>query len=176
MKENTKQETAIINFDFPNNDFQIEEEFEFAQKINKIMTGGIEFHEELGEKIIYYYEWKGGFFRRRLEGFWAITNYRVISLKLNEDELIQIPLKYVDIAVTDSHNISQSNSVGYGVGLPGSIALGMGAISRKGVSIRIGNLNFIFNGGIVMQFQNIPDPTGIKQLVYAVKKQMYHKK
>jgi len=90
-----------------------------------------------------------------------------------EKRLIQAPLKYVDIAVTEQHSITESRGMAYGAGLPGSIAIGAAVIQRTSNSRRFGTLNFVFNGGTHLEFFNVFDPVGVRQLIKIVKKQMY---
>jgi len=146
---------------------------EFENKINKIMSGGFVLREDLGENPFWYFEWLGGIFTKKIEEIWAISNYRVMKMNFFEKRFIQAPLKYVDIAVTDQHTISESRGVAYGAGMPGSIALGAAVIQRTSKSQRFGTLSFILNGAIHLQFFNVFDPVGVRQLIKTVKMQMY---
>jgi len=104
-----------------------------------------------------------------------LTNYRVIYGNNKTDEFTQVPLKYVDVVVMNSHSTFQSTGIGYGGAMPGSLTLGVGVMNRRGVSQRIGDLVFVLEGQIVLEFTNVADPTGIKSLINQVKKQMNSK-
>ena len=155
--------------------YQIEPEENQEEKINKIMNGGFTLQETLGEKPIWYFEWLGGIFSKSVEEIWVVSNYRVMKMNFFENRLIQVPLKYVDVAVTEQHSVTESRGMAYGAGLPGSIAIGAAVIQRTSNSRRFGTLNFVFNGGTHLEFFNVFDPVGVRQLIKIVKKQMYGK-
>jgi len=150
-------------------------EDEIETKIQKIMDGGFKLQTELGEKPIWHFEWVDGMFSKSIQEIWSISNYRVLKMDVRIGRLIQVPLKYVDVAVTNVQSIGQSRGVAYGAGMPGTIAMGVAVMNRVYKSARFGILNFIADGGIALQFHNILDPNGVKQLVKTVQKQMYGK-
>jgi len=157
----------------PFSNIVVDSEREQEEKINIIMNNGFNLQEKLGEKPFWYFEWLGGIFSKKVEEIWAISNYRVMKMDFVERRFIQAPLKYVDIAVTDQHSITESRGMAYGAGLPGSIAIGAAVIQRTSNSRRFGTLSFILNGGIHLQFFNVFDPVGVRQLIKTAKKQMY---
>jgi len=140
---------------------------------NEIMNSGFQLQEKLGEKTFWSFKWLGGWGGKRVDELWAISNFRIIKMNFVDEFLIQVPLKHVDVTITDQHRISVSRGIAYGAGLPGSIALGAAVIERRSTSGSFGTLNFVVNGAIQLQFFNVADPAGVRQLVKVVKKQMF---
>lgn len=153
--------------------YELYDDKEYSQKINTIMESA-SIKEELGETVLWYNileERK--MFRVKTKELWIITNHRVLQIDGKRGAVIQLPLKYVDIVVVNARTDYQSEGVGVFVGVPASIASGMGFLQRKGSSRRIGDLVFLLNGQILLIFNNVLDPSGVKRLIDQAKRQMY---
>ena len=175
VEEDGVPDFAKVNISLPNYKFTIEDEdVEGVKKLHQIMKS-LTIKKELGEAIIWENYFEEGIFFKKTTEFWIITNYRVIYGNNKTDEFTQVPLKYVDVVVMNSHSTFQSTGIGYGGAMPGSITLGVGVMNRRGISQRIGDLVFVLEGHIVLEFTNVADPTGIKSLINQVKKQMNSK-
>lgn len=146
---------------------------EYAQRIGTIMESwGVK--EELGETILWGHVVQSRrFFKVKTKELWIITNHRVMHVNNEIEDVIQLPLKYVDVVVMNARNDHYSEGVGAFVGVLASISSGMGFLQRRGTSRRIGDLVFLLNGQILIRFFNVFDPTGVKQLIYQVKRQLY---
>lgn len=163
---------AKITITIDSYEMQLYEDENYARKIGTIMETG-DVKEELGEAILWYHEVKKGWFIPKTKEIRLITNYRIMKHDMETDKAIQLPLKYVDAVVMNSRSDYQSQGVGVFVGVPASISSGMGFLQRRGTSRRIGDLVFLLNGQVLLTFNNVFDPAGVKQLIYQVKKQMH---
>ncbi len=167
--------SAEVNISFPHYEFIFEDEdVEGVKKLHQIMEN-LEIKEKLGEAIIWEHYFEEGIFFKKTKEFWIITNYRIMYGNYKTDVFLQVPLKYVDVVVMNSHSSFQSTGTGYGVAMPGSLAFGVGVMNRQGTSQRIGDLTFILEGQVILEFTNVADPTGVKNLINQVKKQMNSK-
>lgn len=145
---------------------------EYTHKLERIMES-VTVKTELGETVLWHHRVKGFFGGTKRD--WLITNYRVIFIDYKANQVLQLPLKYVDVVVMNARSDYQSEGVGVFVGVPASIASGMGFLRRQGSSRRIGDLVFLLNGQILLAFCNVLDPSGVKRLIEQVKRQLYGK-
>ena len=175
VDESKPHGSAEVVISFPHYDFTLEDEdVEGVKKLHQIMKD-LEIKEEIGEAIIWEHYFEEGIFFKKTREYWIITNYRIMVGNYKTDVFRQVPLKYVDVVVMNSHSSFQSTGYGYGVAIPGSLGLGVGVMNRQGSSQRIGDLTFILNGQVILEFPNVYDPTGVKNLINQVKKQMSKK-
>ena len=174
--DNEGPDSVTINLQLPEGNIMLHDnDVELVKKLNQILCDP-DIKSELGEQIIWNSNFEEGIFWRKIRICWIITNYRVIYSDFKTGEFVQIPLKYLDVVVMNSHSSFQSEGFAMGAAMPGSLAIGAGVMQRKGTSIREGDLVFIVDGQVLLKFFNVFDPNGVKNLVNQVKKQMYGKK
>jgi len=162
------EETLKIVFDIEGKKIEIEEKKDVAQKIAKIMADVGTIQHELGENVLWKAEKKEGFLGKKLT-LYGITNYRIIYG--SAEKQIQFPLKYIDIVVMNSHRAMARTGIGGFTALGRGI--GIGAMQSTGKSVNVGDVNFLFQGDILITIPNVIDPAGLKNLVTQVKKQMF---
>jgi len=165
--DKSAEETLKIMFDIEGKKIEIEEKKDVAQKIGKIMAG-LDIKKELGENVLWNAEKKEGFLGKKLT-LYILSNYRIICA--SEEKQISLPLKYVDIVVLNSHRAMARTGIGGFTALGRGI--GIGAMQSTGKSVTIGDVNFLFQGDILITIPNVTDPAGLKNLVTQVKKQMF---
>ena len=158
-----KEEFGDINFEFGEKTITVKERRDVAEKFAKIMNldNGL-LNEEFGENLLWKAEEKKGLFKKPKT--YMITNYRIQYLD-SDKEFLQMPIKYLDIVVMNSHRESSRNGVG-------AFASGMGGFVSSGESVTVGDVNFLVQGNILLTIPNVIDPTGLKSLINQVKKQM----
>ena len=155
-----------VKIDIDGKSILIEEKKEEAQKIVKIMAD-YDIKKEFGENVL----WKGKAKKKdNLLGkkltLYAITNYRIICA--STEKQIQLPLKYVDVAVLNSHRSITRAGIGGFTALGRSV--GIGGMQNTGRSVFVGDVNFLLQGDIHVSIPNVIDPVGLKNLVNQVKK------
>jgi len=174
--DNEEPDSVTINLQLPEGNITLHDnDIEFTKKLNQILCDP-DIKSELGEQIIWNSNFEEGIFWRKIRLSWIITNYRVIYSNFKTGEFLQIPLKYLDVVVMNTHSAFQSQGFAMGAAMPGSLAIGAGMMQRKGTSVRVGDLVFIVDGQVLLKFSNVFDPSGVKNLINQVKKQMYGKK
>jgi hypothetical protein len=163
----TDEEIIELSFNIDDKEITIKERKDVAQKIGKIMgEGGIK--EELGENALWKAEKKQGFLKSPI--LYALSNYRILCLYPDE-KMVQLPLKYVDVVVMNTHRASARTGIGGFTTL--ARGFGIGGMQSSGKSVTIGDVNFLFQGEILITIPGVTDPIGLKNLVTQVKKQMY---
>jgi len=164
------EETLKIVFDIEGKKIEIEEKKDVAQKIGKLMAVDEEnvIKKELGENVLWYAEKKEGFLGKKLT-LYSVTNYRIICV--TEEKQISLPLKYIDLVVMNSHRAMTRTGIGGFTTL--ARGMGIGAMQSTGKSVNVGDVNFLFQGDILITIPNVIDPAGLKNLVTQVKKQMF---
>lgn len=165
--------TVTVTACYRNQESKYTENRDYALKLAQIL-GSPRIKEELGEQPLASFEKTSGIiFRKKMR--WFVTNYRIILTDEIEGRIIQIPLKYVDISITDSHSVSERHGAIAGGATPGFIYAGMAFTQGQSTSRRIGHVSFIFNGQVLITIPDIIDPVGFKQLLYLIKKQIHGK-
>jgi hypothetical protein len=161
------EEMTNLTFNIDGKEITIEERNDVAQKIGKIMGGG-GIKEELGENVLWKAEKKQGFLKKPI--IYSMTNYRILCLYPDE-KLIQFPLNYIDVVVMNTHRASARTGIGGFTTL--ARGFGIGGMQSTGKSVTVGDVNFLFQGEILITIPDVIDPIGLKNLVIAVKKQTY---
>lgn len=160
-----------ITLNFGSTTIKIKESDSYARKLLTILSSP-KIKDKLGEQLIASFELKTGMIFQKTTS-WYITNYRVFCLDERNGHITQIPLKYVDIVVRNSHSFSQRNGAIAGGMAPGFMYAGMAFTKGESISRKIGDMNFLFQGQIVTIIPNVQDPAGLKQLLEKIKKQIH---
>ena len=160
-----------ITLNLPNGIVKFDETDYYARKLATILDSP-RIKEEIGEQLIANYELKTGLIFKKTTS-WYVTNYRIFSLNEEQNSLTQFPLKYVDIVVNNTHSVSERNGAIVGGMVPGFMYAGMGFTQGQSMSKRIGDVNFLVNGQILMIIPEVVDPNGLKQMLIQIKKQIH---
>ena len=146
----------------------------YCRRIEDIMSGEC-IKSDLGETIVWKHNiMKVSFFSKQVLQSWIISNFRVIKIDEKIHKAIQLPLKYIDALVINQRRTSHSQGTMVGAGVVSGMASGMAFSQRHGTSMAIGDLVFMFNGQVLIVFDGISDPEGVRRLVYMIKKQIYN--
>ncbi|QUC64387.1 hypothetical protein NsoK4_08150 [Nitrosopumilus sp. K4] len=160
-----------ITLHLPNFEIQIKETDFYARKLANILESP-RIKKEMGEQLIAMYEHKTGIIFKKTTS-WYVTNYRIFCLNEEEAKLTQVPLKYVDVVVSNAHSFSERTGAIAGGMMPGFMYAGMGFTQGQSTSRRVGDINVLLSGQIVILIPDVLDPTGLKQLLYQIKKQIH---
>ena len=147
---------------------------DYARRIESIMSGeGIK--TDLGETVLWQHNiTKNTFFSKEVLQTWIISNFRVIQIDEKTHKATQLPLKYIEALIINQRQVSESQGNMVGAGVVSDMASGMAFSQRHGTSMTIGDLVFMFNGQVLIVFDGISDPEGVRKLVYMIKKQIYN--
>jgi hypothetical protein len=167
----TKEETTV-NLFYNNVSLTVSEDENYAQKLATICESS-RIKEELGEELLWQYKDEKGIFFKKIKEMVIITNYRIMYFNTNNQEIIQFPLKYADIAVVNAKTISWRHGSAAG-GFTRSAAFGLGFFNSEGTSRQVGDLWFLFQGQKVIELTNIVDPNGVKHTLEMIKKQLHN--
>jgi len=173
-RTDAEKKGATINLFYHNVSLTVSEDENYARKLATICESS-RIKEELGEEILWQYKDEKGFFFKKIRKQAIITNYRIIYLNSNDQELIQLPIKYADVVVVNAKTQSWRNGSAAG-GWSTSAAMGMGFFKSEGIARRVGDLWFIFQGQKILELTNVLDPNGIKRTIDTVKKQIHNSK
>jgi hypothetical protein len=165
-------EGATVTLHYDNYKATFAEDQQYATRLAAILESP-RIKEELGEQTLWHYEDKRGFLKKKMVQYAMITNYRVIYFHLDHGELVQLPLKYAEIVVNNTKSLSQRNGSGVGAWDP-KFAVGIGFYQSHGVSTRVGDLWFLFQGQKVIELNKVHDPNGIKRTLETIKKQIHN--
>jgi len=165
IKPTQKDENMIeISYSYEGKKIIIKERKDVAEKIAMIMAEGGGIREDLGENILWSGQEKSGLFKRGKS--YIVTNYRIMNI-ITDEKMIQMPLKYIDVVIMNTHRVSSRT----GIGAFTSIGMGIvGGMQSYGKSVTIGDVNFLFQGNVLVTIPNIIDPNGLKSLVTLIKK------
>ena len=165
IKPTQKDENMIeISYSYEGKKIIIKERKDVAEKIAMIMAEGGGIREDLGENILWSGQEKSGLFKRGKS--YIVTNYRIMNI-ITGEKMIQMPLKYIDVVIMNTHQVSSRT----GIGAFTSIGMGIvGGMQSYGKSVTIGDVNFLFQGNVLVTIPNIIDPNGLKSLVTLIKK------
>ncbi len=163
---------TTVTLKLPSGEIKIKESDSYARKLANILNSP-KIKEEIGEQMIASYEQTTGIIFKKTTS-WYVTNHRVFCLNEEENILIQIPLKYVDVVVRNVHSFSKRTGAIVGGIMPGFMHAGMGFTQGQSIIRRIGDVNFLLQGQIIIIIPNVLDPAGLKQLLYQIKKQLHN--
>jgi len=131
-----------------------------------------------GESILWHKETTKGLLHKEVVLEEAVTNKRCVKFDpVTRRVTAQIGITHwPEVVVMNLHRVN--DSLGGGVfltprmfGLPGLGGFGVYGGPRRGVLKISGDLSFLSEGKVVMTFENVKDPQGVKQLVQALKRQ-----
>jgi hypothetical protein len=153
-------------------DVIIENKSNSARQVDSV----IPLHE--GEGILWHREVTQGLLRKEVVLEEAVTNQRCIKYDVKNRQIVaQVGIDHrPEVVVMNRHRVS--NSIGGGVflaprmfGLPGLGGFGAYGGPRRG-NIKIsGDASIISDGKIILTFENIQDPHGVRMLVEALKRE-----
>lgn len=171
INEDTGGTLDTVTLNLPSGEVQIKETESYIRKLADILNSP-RIKEEMGEQLVAEYEMSEGLIFRKTTS-WYVTNYRIFCLNEELNSLTQIPLKYVEIVIRNSHTFSERTGAIAGGFVGGFMPVGMGFTQGQSTSNRIGDINIVFNGQVIMIIPSVQDPTGLKQLLYQIKKQIH---
>ncbi len=129
-----------------------------------------------GERILWHRDSTHGIIHKELTVEEAVTNKRCLKYDvLNKKFLAQVGIENMpEVVVMNMHRVN--DSLGGGIfltprmlGLPG-LPIGLYGGPRRGNLKVFGDVSLMVNGNIVMTFENIKDPQGLRQLIQALKR------
>jgi hypothetical protein len=108
----------------------------------------------------------------------AVTNKRCMKYNTESKQVVaQVGIgHWPEVVIMNVHRVN--DSLGGGVfltprmfGLPGLGGFGVYGGPRRGTLKIFGDISFLSEGKVIMTFENVKDPQGVKQLVEALKRQ-----
>jgi hypothetical protein len=131
-----------------------------------------------GERILWHKETTRGLVRKEVVMEEAVTNKRCLKYNTETKQVVaQIGITHwPEVVIMNVHRVN--DSLGGGVfltprmfGLPGLGGFGVYGGPRRGLLKVFGDISFLSEGKVIMTFENVKDPRGVKQLVEALKRQ-----
>ncbi|HXZ90809.1 MAG TPA: zinc ribbon domain-containing protein [Candidatus Dormibacteraeota bacterium] len=131
-----------------------------------------------GERILWHKEITHGLVHKEVIMEEAVTNKRCLKYDAQSKNFVaQIGIThYPEVVIMNVHRVNVS--LGGGVfltprmfGLPGLGGFGLYGGPRRGNLKIFGDVSFLSDGKVVMTFENVKDPQGVRQLVEALKRQ-----
>jgi hypothetical protein len=130
-----------------------------------------------GEKILWHRDSKHGLIRKELTLEEAVTNKRCLKYDVQNRRIVaQVGIENMpEVVIMNVHRVN--DSLGGGIfltprmlGLPG-LPIGLYGGPRRG-NIKIsGDVSLMVNGNVVMTFENVSSPQGLRQLIQALKRE-----
>jgi hypothetical protein len=171
INSDSDKKESKVTLSYKNVSLTVSEDEKYVQKLATICESS-RIKEELGEELLWEYKDEKGIFFKKIREMAIITNYRVMYFNVNQQEIIQLPLKYADIAVVNAKTVSFRNGATAG-GWSRSSALWLGFSTSEGIGTRVGDLWFLFQGQKVLELTDIADPNGVKRTLDMIKKQLH---
>ncbi len=131
-----------------------------------------------GERILWHKETTRGLVHKEVVMEEAVTNKRCLKYNTESKQVVaQIGITHwPEIVIMNVHRVN--DSLGGGVfltprmfGLPGLGGFGVYGGPRRGLLKVFGDISFLSEGKVIMTFENVKDPQGVKQLLEALKRQ-----
>jgi hypothetical protein len=131
-----------------------------------------------GETILWHKETTRGLVHKEVVTEEAVTNKRCLKYDAQTKNIVaQIGITHwPEVVIMNVHRVN--DSLGGGVfltprmfGLPGLGGFGVYGGPRRGNLKVFGDVSFLSEGKVVMTFENVKDPQGVRQLVEALKRQ-----
>ena len=131
-----------------------------------------------GERILWHKETTHGLVHKEVVMEEAVTNRRCLKYDAESKQVVaQIGITHwPEVVIMNLHRVN--DSLGGGVfltprmfGLPGLGGFGVYGGPRRGLLKVFGDISFLSEGKVIMTFENVKDPQGVKQLVEALKRQ-----
>jgi hypothetical protein len=132
-----------------------------------------------GETILWHRESTKGLIHKEVTMEEAVTNRRCLKYDVkNKQVLAQIGLNNgPEVLVMNLHRIN--DSLGGGVfltprmfGLAGLVGFGVYGGPRRGNLKVFGDVSFMYQSKVVLTFENVKDPQGVRQLVMALEREL----
>ena len=129
-----------------------------------------------GENILWHRDSTRGIIHKEVRLEEAVTNKRCLKYDVqNRQTLAQVGIENMpEVVIMNVRRVS--DSLGGGVfltprmlGLPG-LPFGLYGGPRRGKLKISGDISLMVNGNIVMTFENVNDPQGVRQLIQALKR------
>ena len=131
-----------------------------------------------GETILWHRESTRGLIHKEVTVEEAVTDKRALKYDVENKRLVaQIGINHwPEVVVMNVHRVN--DSLGGGVfltprmfGLPGLGGFGVYGGPRRGNLKVFGDVSFMNEGKVVLSFENVKDPQGVRQLVEALKRE-----
>ena len=131
-----------------------------------------------GERILWHKETTHGLVHKDVTMEEAVTNKRCLKYDPQSRNVVaQIGITHwPEVVIMNVHRVN--DSLGGGVfltprmfGLPGLGGFGAYGGPRRGSLKVFGDVSFLSDGKVILTFENVKDPQGVKQLVEALKRQ-----
>jgi len=131
-----------------------------------------------GESILWHKETTHGLVHKEVVTEEAVTNRRCLKYDNQTKNIVaQIGITHwPEVVIMNVHRVN--DSLGGGVfltprmfGLPGLGGFGVYGGPRRGNLKVFGDVSFLSEGKVIMTFENVKDPQGVRQLVEALKRQ-----
>jgi hypothetical protein len=133
-----------------------------------------------GEAILWHREITHGLIHKEIVSEEAVTNQRCLKYNVENKQVVaQIGIEHrPDVVVMNTHR--QNDSLGGGVfltprmfGLPGLGGFGVYGGPRRGNIKMFGDVSIMSEGKIVMTFQNVQAPQGLRFLIESLKRERF---
>ena len=130
-----------------------------------------------GERILWHKETTHGLLRKEVTIEEALTNKRCVKYDTQSRSIVaQIGINHwPEVVIMNVHRVN--DSLGGGIfltprmlGLP-ALPFGVYGGPRRGNLKIFGDVSFLSEGKVIMTFENVKDPQGVRQLVEALKRQ-----
>jgi len=130
-----------------------------------------------GERILWHKETTHGLLRKEVTIEEAVTNKRCVKYDTQSRSIVaQIGINHwPEVVIMNVHRVN--DSLGGGIfltprmlGLP-ALPFGVYGGPRRGNLKIFGDVSFLTEGKVIMTFENVKDPQGVRQLVEALKRQ-----
>jgi len=130
-----------------------------------------------GERILWHKETTHGLLHKEVTVEEAVTNKRCLKYDAQSKNIVaQIGITHwPEVVIMNVHRVN--DSLGGGVfltprmlGLP-ALPFGVYGGPRRGNLKVFGDVSFLSDGKVIMTFENVKDPQGVRQLVEALKRQ-----
>ena len=131
-----------------------------------------------GETILWHKETTKGLLHKEVIMEEAVTNKRCLKYDTQSRNIVaQIGINHwPEVVIMNVHRIN--DSLGGGIfltprmfGLPSIPGFGLYGGPRRGNLKIFGDVSFLSEGKVIMTFENVKDPQGVRQLVEALKRQ-----
>jgi len=129
-----------------------------------------------GENILWHRDSTRGIIHKEIRLEEAVTNKRCLKYDVQNHQLVaQVGIENMpEVVIMNVHRVN--DSLGGGVfltprmfGLPG-LPFGLYGGPRRGKLKISGDVSIMVDGNIVMTFENVNDPQGVRQLIQALKR------
>jgi len=130
-----------------------------------------------GETILWHRDSKHGLICKEVALEEAVTNKRCLKYDVQNKRIVaQVGIGNVpEVVIMNVHRVN--DSLGGGVfltprmlGLP-ALPFGLYGLPRRGNLKISGDVSFVVNGNVVMTFENVNSPQGLRQLIQALKRE-----